>query len=85
MPTTTPLTPIDTGEVAEPHVWRTTRPAYMGRVDFDNDEGSTLATVRMERNELADQIIEAHAHHDDDPDDMHHDLYLLHLGEEQWT
>lgn len=51
MPTTTPLTPIDTGEVAEPHVWRTTRPAYMGRVDFDNDEGSTLATVRMERNE----------------------------------
>lgn len=52
--TTTPLTPIDTGEVAEPHVWRTRRPDCIGCVDFDNEESATLATVRMVRTESGD-------------------------------
>jgi len=55
------LTPYDTGERAEPRPWvnpdgsagsdgsRQAEPDDYGRVDFDDDSGSTLATVRVER------------------------------------
>lgn len=55
------LTPYDTGERLEPHVWvkgemarsgglprRVIRDDY-GRVDFENEEGSTVLTVLVER------------------------------------
>lgn len=55
------LTPYDTGERLEPHVWvkgevatpgglprRVIRDDY-GRVDFDNEEGSTILTALVER------------------------------------
>lgn len=46
------LTPYDTGEVARPFIWEhygeTDR---YGRVDFDNDESSTVATVWASRNQ----------------------------------
>ena len=46
------LTPYDTGEVAQPFIWEhcgeTDR---YGRVDFDNDESSTVATVWASRNQ----------------------------------
>lgn len=46
------LTPYDTGAVAEPFIWEhygeTDR---YGRVDFDNDESSTVATVWASRNQ----------------------------------
>jgi len=57
------LTPYDTGERLEPHVWvkgevatpgglprRADRDDY-GRVDFDNEEGGTVLTVHVERTE----------------------------------
>lgn len=55
------LTPYDTGERAEPRPWvnpdgstgsdrsRKAEPVDYGRVDFDDDSGSTLATVHVER------------------------------------
>ncbi len=55
------LTPYDTGTRAEPRPWvnpdgsagsdrsRKAEPDDYGRVDFDDDSGSTLATVRVER------------------------------------
>lgn len=55
------LTPYDTGERLEPHVWvkgevatpgglprQVTRDDF-GRVDFDNEEGGTVLTVHVER------------------------------------
>lgn len=70
-------------------VWSVYRPMeddeLFGRLSCGEVEPLADIFRAMNANELADQIIEAHAHHDDDPDDMHHDLYLLHLGEEQWT
>jgi len=55
------LTPYDTGERLEPHVWvkgevatpgglprRVIRDDY-GRVDFENEEGGTVLTVLVER------------------------------------
>lgn len=47
--------PYDTGEVAQPHIWdglyapqQPPREA-LGRVDFDDDESRTVATVRVVR------------------------------------
>lgn len=61
------LTPYDTGEIAEPHLWMTSTDVTRdrvarstgqpgetdryGRVDFDNDESSTVATVWASRNQ----------------------------------
>lgn len=55
-----PLTPYDTGEVLEPHLWihpgiehDPTDPgarAVYGKVDFDTDDGFTPATIRITRN-----------------------------------
>ncbi len=45
------LTPYDTGARAEPKVWPAS-PGYpdgYGKVDFDNDESATIATVWIER------------------------------------
>ena len=46
------LTPYDTGERLEPEVW----PAgefhdHYGKVDFDNEEGATLYTVQIVKND----------------------------------
>lgn len=55
---TTALTPYDTGKRLQPMPWRV-QPLNLpdeqeagryGRVDFDDDEGSTVATVYAERN-----------------------------------
>ena len=48
--TAPPLTPIDTGEVCEPHIWNTTNPDHIGKVDFDDDSGMTVATVQLVKN-----------------------------------
>ena len=44
----TELTPIDTGEVLEPHPW-TKHPdrSDYGRVDFDEPDGQSIATIRV--------------------------------------
>jgi hypothetical protein len=45
------LTPYDTGHRAQPHVWPTGGGAdddAFGKVDFDNDESATVATVYLE-------------------------------------
>lgn len=52
-----PLTPYDTGERAQPMVWTTPDrrrpeehdPDRYGKVDFEDDSGTTLATVHVER------------------------------------
>lgn len=43
------LTPFDTGERLEPHVWAGAVDGDLGKVDFDDDEGRTVATVYGER------------------------------------
>lgn len=46
------LTPYDTGEVAEPKIWKTLgdRDRY-GMIEFEDDAGTTLLTARMIRDE----------------------------------
>lgn len=59
------LTPYDTGERAEPHPWvtstqgvgRTNDRDDWGKVDFDDDEGITIATIWLEFNEHARNYI----------------------------
>lgn len=46
---TSNLTPFDTGERLEPHVWAGAADCDLGKVDFDDDEGRTVATVYGER------------------------------------
>lgn len=41
------LSPIDTTEVAEPHIWNTSNPSNMGKVDFDCVNGATVVTVQV--------------------------------------
>lgn len=45
------LTPYDTGDRLEPHRWRERpdQPEHYGKVDFDDDESSTVATVHIEK------------------------------------
>jgi hypothetical protein len=44
------LSPYDRGDVAEPVIWQHRYEAERyGRVDFDDDEGQTIATVRVEK------------------------------------
>lgn len=47
------LTPYDTGAVAEPKLW----PGHTGKVDFDNDEASTLATVWLDHAPTGDYVL----------------------------
>jgi hypothetical protein len=48
-------TPYDTGERLEPRVWPTSEPGVKysptryGKVDFDDEESSTVATLWIER------------------------------------
>lgn len=47
------LTPYDTGERAQPFVWEHDGDSdRYGMVDFDNDEGATIATVYVARSEI---------------------------------
>lgn len=58
------LTPYDTGEVAEPVVWKTRgdRSRY-GHVDFTNDESATVCTVRVPwSEELGRYVVEIFDH-----------------------
>lgn len=42
------LTGYDTGEVLEPVTWSTSsNPDDLGKVDFDNDESATVASLRI--------------------------------------
>lgn len=53
------LTPYDTGERLEPHVWvrdaspgeQPRKPGDYGKVDFDDEESTTALTVHAEHNE----------------------------------
>lgn len=57
------LTPYDTGERCEPKLWQPDRDAVVaamryddergdiGNVDFEDDEGDTIVTVHVSRNE----------------------------------
>ena len=69
------LTPYDTGSVAEPVLWQDDRSAVraalrsgkegdIGKVDFDDDEGATVATVRMTRDEHGIHTIHIESHRD---------------------
>lgn len=43
------LTPYDTGDRLEPQLWPTGDADTFGRVDFENDEASTIATAYVAR------------------------------------
>ena len=48
------LTPYDTGKRAEPKVWEARHRESdndFGKVDFDTEEGGTVATLYIERDE----------------------------------
>lgn len=52
-------TPYDTGEVLEPQLWPNTTglpTEAWGNVDFDNDENTTIATVRMIKTSLGYEL-----------------------------
>lgn len=49
---TSNLTPFDTGDRLEPHVWTGAHDSDLGKVDFDDDEGRTVVTVHGERSEV---------------------------------
>jgi hypothetical protein len=71
----TALTPYDTGKRGEPHPWeiapsllegmspieRELEVERYGKVDFDNDEGRTIATVWIERDELGRAVVHIQA------------------------
>ena len=58
------LTPYDTGERAEPHVWPVdpSDPDGYGLVDFDDDVESTVATVVVRRDEDGGYVVEVTGH-----------------------
>ena len=70
------LTPYDTGTRAEPRPWvnddqtagsdgsRRAEPDDYGRVDFDDDSGSTVATVYVE-NRQGRYVVVVDAHEED--------------------
>lgn len=68
------LTPYDTGQRAEPHIWpvpeslstvaRVLDESRFGKVDFEDEEGVTIATIWVERNERGHYIV--HVSHDGD-------------------
>lgn len=65
------LTPYDTGKRGEPRPWEIAPSLFegmspiereleadrYGKVDFDNDEGGTIATVWIERDELGRAVV----------------------------
>lgn len=58
------LTPYDTGEIAEPHIWPIRDSDGYGLVDFDDDESSTVATVIVTADGSGGWIVEVTAHRD---------------------
>lgn len=71
------LTPYDTGERAEPILWQQSRvrvitemehgdPDDIGKVDFDNDEGATIATVHVSKDPATGGYVVHVIPHDDD-------------------
>lgn len=69
------LTPYDTGAVAEPVLWQDDHDAVraalrsgnegdIGKVDFDDDEGATVATIRMTRDKHGIHTIHIESHRD---------------------
>lgn len=64
--------PYDTGERAQPHDWVQVRAQAdeplqredIGKVDFDNDSGGTVATVWVERDETGSYVIVIERHDD---------------------
>lgn len=75
----TDRTPYDTGSRAQPLAWvrnaggewiagseyqRPAEPDDFGRVDFDGDDGSTLATVYAERTTSGGYVLDVYAHDD---------------------
>ena len=70
------LTPYDTGAVAEPKLWQRSRAEALqvmrhgeaediGNVDFDDDEGATVATIRVTRDEHGVHTVHIESHRDD--------------------
>lgn len=58
-PQAAPLSPYDTGDVAEPHIWPPDGdPDRYGRVDFDTDDGTTVCTVRVIRDESGRHVLQ---------------------------
>lgn len=53
------LTPYDTGERLEPHRWRERpeAPEDYGKVDFEDDESATVATLHFERTETGYRLV----------------------------
>lgn len=71
-----PLTPYDTGTIAEPILWQDNRDAVqaalrsgheadIGKVDFNDDEGATVVTVRVTRDKHGAHSIYIESHRDD--------------------
>jgi hypothetical protein len=66
-PAPPPLTPFDTGKRAEPRVWPTSEegvtysPTRYGKVDFDAEDGFTLATLYIERDEDGSYTLRGYA------------------------
>lgn len=55
--------PYDTGEVAEPHIWPQDHDHWrIGKVDFDDDQGRTVATARAVRNDDGSYTLEVTPH-----------------------
>lgn len=53
------LTPYDTGDRLEPHRWRERpdQPEDYGKVDFDNEESATVATVWIEATPMGTYVL----------------------------
>lgn len=61
-----PLTPHDTGEVAEPSIWPNRGDLEdIGKVDFDDDESATVVTIRVARNDSGCYVVHVEPHQDD--------------------
>ena len=71
------LTPYDVGERAQPMLWQKDRfevkdtmrhgdPGDIGKVDFDNEEGATVATVHVSRDPVTGSYVVHVMPHNDD-------------------
>ena len=62
------LTPYDTGERAQPHAWPVdpSEPDEYGKVDFDNGEGTTVATVHVSKDPVTGSYVVHVMPHSDD-------------------
>ncbi|MGP5365718.1 hypothetical protein ACTXLB_20655 [Brachybacterium tyrofermentans] len=76
------LTPYDTGQRAEPALWQRSRAEVLqvmrhgeaediGNVDFDDDEGTTVATVHVSRDPDGGHTVHVIPHTDTIRLDLH--------------